>query len=105
MAVYLELFAHAAACPGSEEVCQQPNCKKTGNFFVHARSCPDWSKCRVCAKFVPVFLAHGRTCKLPRCPVPRCFEIREKIRNNEIRQQQMDRERRELMNSIYYTRK
>jgi hypothetical protein len=55
----------------------------------------------LCLQINKLLSLHARACKLEKCPVPKCHEIREQLRLMAQRQQSMDDRRRAMMNESY----
>lgn len=98
-------------------------------FLQHVMSCPTGGigkGCSQCKRIVNLFNLHARVCRNDNCGVPRCKDIRERLRYNNhvaechiissffhihmtftlcremsMRQQEMDDRRRIQMNSMY----
>eukprot|EP01031_Cornospumella_fuschlensis_P030926 gene30926-37377_t len=95
----LRLLAHASACGSAE--CVSENCSKMKRLVAHGKTCgqPD---CRSCKQISRLLDAHASSCRQDDCKVSRCSEIkRERIREMQLRQRQMDDRRRENMNDVY----
>lgn len=99
--MHLHLLKHAASCVNKE--CKSKNCRKMKEFLKHGRTCPTSVKggCPVCKRINNLLTLHARSCRTENCPVPKCLEMREQMRQIELRQQQMDDRRRAMMNSMY----
>merc|ERR1711988_372086 len=99
--LHLELLAHAATCNSTS--CTSRNCQKMKDFMRHESQCKITAArgCRLCMQINKVLALHARQCKLEKCAVPKCHEIREQIRQMTIRQQSMDDRRRAMMNDMY----
>ena len=99
--LHLELLAHAATCNSTS--CTSRNCQKMKDFMKHESTCKITAArgCRLCMQMNKLLALHARSCKLEKCPVPKCHEIRDRIRQMTIRQQSMDDRRRAMMNDMY----
>jgi hypothetical protein len=99
--LHLELLAHAATCNSTS--CTSRNCQKMKDFMRHESQCKITAArgCRNCLRMNSLLSLHARSCKLEKCAVPKCHEIRERIRQMTIRQQSMDDRRRAMMNDMY----
>merc|ERR1711968_55341 len=99
--MHLHLLKHAANCVNKE--CKSKNCLKMKEFLKHGSTCPTSVKggCPVCKRINNLLTLHARSCRVDKCPVPKCLEMREQMRQIELRQQQMDDRRRAMMNSMY----
>ena len=100
--MHLHLLKHAANCVNKE--CKSKNCFKMKEFLKHGRVCPTGVKggCLVCKRINNLLTLHARSCRTEKCSVPKCIEMREQMRQIELRQQQMDDRRRAMMNSMYH---
>merc|ERR1711998_653623 len=92
--MHLHLLKHAANCVNKE--CRSKNCFKMKEFLKHGRNCPTGVKggCLVCKRINNLLTLHARSCRTDKCSVPKCIEMREQMRQIELRQQQMDDRRR-----------
>ena len=73
------------------------------DFLKHENTCQIKAQrgCRHCIQMNKLLQLHARSCKLDKCAVPKCHEIRERIRQMTLRQQSMDDRRRAMMNDMY----
>ena len=60
--------------------------------------------CPICKRIANLIPLHARACRNEACVVPQCREIKEHLRQNAMRQQNMDDERRRMMNEMYARR-
>jgi E1A/CREB-binding protein len=97
--VHLQLLQHSSQCEG----CKSRNCQKMKEFIKHGRTCPDGIKkgCHNCKRIYNLLQLHARGCRNDNCVVFKCNEIRAHLRNMAQRQQQMDDNRRQMMNKMY----
>jgi E1A/CREB-binding protein len=54
--------------------------------------------CKICKRIWTLLRIHAQKCKDPRCKIPQCMAIRERIRQLAKQQQAMDDRRRQEMN-------
>lgn len=54
--------------------------------------------CKICKRIWTLLRIHAQKCKDPKCPIPQCNAIREKMRQLQKQQQAMDDRRRLEMN-------
>lgn len=80
VALHLQLLVHASCC--NAESCSSKNCLKMKDFLKHGNTCKDTIKkgCPLCKRIHNLLQLHARQCKLERCPVPKCREIREHVK-------------------------
>ena len=100
--LHLQLLLHSARdCVGKK--CASKNCEKMKEFLRHEPTCPVGTKkgCPTCKKVLNLLNLHARNCRVDDCPVPKCKEIKEKTRQNQLKQRQMDDRRRQMMNDMY----
>ena len=92
--LHLQLLWHASSC--SQKECKSKNCIKMRDFLRHGITCEKNQKggCAICKRIGNLLTLHARSCRADKCPVPKCREIREQIRQMQMRQQQMDDRRR-----------
>ncbi|KAL6873634.1 hypothetical protein ACP4OV_013716 [Aristida adscensionis] len=93
----LQYLAHSGACrsPG----CQYPNCRKIKALFHHGSKCQKRASggCVLCKKMWDLIRFHARTCKESHCNVPRCRDLKERMRRQ---QQQSESKRRAAINEM-----
>lgn len=100
--LHLQLLLHSARdCVG--KTCASKNCEKMKEFLKHEPTCKVGFKkgCPTCKKVLNLLNLHARSCRVDQCPVPKCMEIKEKTRQNQLKQRQMDDRRRQMMNDMY----
>jgi len=100
--LHLQLLLHSARdCIGKK--CNSKNCEKMKEFLKHEPSCKVGFKkgCPTCKKVLNLLNLHARSCRVDDCPVPRCVQIKDKIKQNLLKQRQMDDRRRQMMNDMY----
>ena len=97
--VHLQLLVHSSTCDG----CTSRNCHKMKDFIKHGQNCPYGTKkgCHNCKRIYNILQLHARSCRVDKCPVFKCVEIRAHLRNRAQIQQQMDDNRRRMMNEQY----
>ena len=96
--LHIQLIEHAAKC--TSKSCTSTNCAKMKQYLQHARVCKVKVNggCRICKRIWTLLRIHAQKCKDPRCPIPQCTAIREKMRQLQKQQQAMDDRRRLEMN-------
>jgi E1A/CREB-binding protein len=96
--LHVQLVEHASRC--NSKACSSVNCLKMKGHFRHASVCTIKAQggCRLCKRISALIRFHAQKCKDPRCPVPQCIAIREKMRQLQKQQQAMDDRRRLEMN-------
>uniref|UniRef100_A0A0A9TUP9 histone acetyltransferase n=1 Tax=Arundo donax TaxID=35708 RepID=A0A0A9TUP9_ARUDO len=95
--IMLQSLAHAVACryPG----CQYPDCRKHKALFHHGRKCLKRASggCPLCKKMWGIIQFHARACKESQCNVPRCSDLKERMRSQ---QRQSESRRRAAVNEM-----
>ena len=100
--LHLTLLVHASACTLGKD-CKSRHCQKMKEILMHVQLCKIQAKngCPICKRIQNLIPLHARNCRLERCSVPGCREIKEHLRQNAMRQQNMDDARRSMMNEMY----
>jgi E1A/CREB-binding protein len=96
--LHIQLIEHASRC--QSKTCTSTNCAKMKQYLHHARVCrvKVQGGCRICKRIWTLLRIHAQKCKDPKCPIPQCTAIREKMRQLQKQQQAMDDRRRLEMN-------
>jgi len=96
--LHIQLIEHASRCNSSQ--CQSSNCAKMKSYLQHGRVCTVKASggCKICKRIWTLLRIHAQKCKDPRCKIPQCMAIRERIRQLAKQQQAMDDRRRQEMN-------
>jgi E1A/CREB-binding protein len=96
--MHIQLIEHAAGCVSN--TCSSSNCAKMKNYLHHASICrvKVQGGCKICKRIWTLLRIHAHKCKKPKCPIPQCIAIREKMRQLQKQQQAMDDRRRLEMN-------
>ncbi|CAM9147228.1 unnamed protein product, partial [Ectocarpus fasciculatus] len=99
--IHLAVLQHSALCTVTD--CKTKNCSKMKEFLVHVVNCKTGvaKGCPSCKRIVNLLNLHARVCRNDACGVPQCPEIRVKLREMSMRQQEMDDRRRQMMNEMY----
>ncbi|PRQ51911.1 putative histone acetyltransferase transcription factor and/or regulators TAZ family [Rosa chinensis] len=76
----INAVAHAVRCPFKQ--CQYPNCRLVYALLLHGSRCQVRvpGGCLLCKKMWLLLYHHALSCKEDECYVPRCRDIREKMR-------------------------
>jgi len=98
---HMEYLTHASSC--TDPNCASRTCAKMKEFIKHEQLCQIKAHggCRLCVRINAFLTLHARSCKLETCPVPKCHETRNQMRQMAIRQQSMDDRRSAMMNEMY----
>jgi E1A/CREB-binding protein len=96
--MHIQLIEHASGCVS--KTCTSSNCAKMKNYLHHASICrvKVQGGCKICKRIWTLLRIHAQKCKKPKCPIPQCIAIREKMRQLQKQQQAMDDRRRLEMN-------
>jgi E1A/CREB-binding protein len=96
--MHIQLIEHASGCVS--KTCGSSNCAKMKNYLHHASICrvKVQGGCKICKRIWTLLRIHAQKCKKPKCPIPQCTAIREKMRQLQKQQQAMDDRRRLEMN-------
>ena len=96
--MHIQLIEHASRCKSKQ--CTSTNCQKMKNYLIHAAGCQVKVQggCKICKRIWTLLRIHAQKCKDPKCPIPQCNAIREKMRQLQKQQQAMDDRRRLEMN-------
>ena len=96
--MHIQLIEHAAGCVS--KTCSSSNCAKMKSYLHHASICSVEVQggCKICKRVWTLFRIHAHKCKKPKCPIPQCMAIKEKMRQLQKQQQAMDDRRRLEMN-------
>lgn len=99
----MQLLQHAAQCVDAKE-CKSRNCLKMKEFLKHDQTCQIKAAkgCNICKRIQNILQLHARSCKVDNCKVPSCTQIKDYLKQIEMRQQLMDDRRRVLMNDLYH---
>jgi len=99
--LHIQLIEHASRCTSAR--CSSKNCAKMKEYLQHARTCKIKvvGGCRICKRIWTLLRIHAQKCTDEVCPIPQCMIIREKMRELQKQQQDMDDRRREEMNRHY----
>jgi E1A/CREB-binding protein len=102
--LHIQLIEHASRCTSKN--CTSSNCAKMKSYLQHARSCTVKVQggCKICKRIWTLLRIHAQKCKEPKCPIPQCIAIREKMRQLQKQQQAMDDRRRLEMNRHMHQR-
>jgi len=96
--MHIQLIEHASRCKSKQ--CASTNCQKMKSYLMHAAGCrvKVQGGCKICKRIWTLLRIHAQKCKDPKCPIPQCIAIREKMRQLQKQQQAMDDRRRLEMN-------
>ena len=96
--MHIQLIEHASGCVN--KACSSSNCAKMKDYLRHASVCKKKVQggCKICKRIWTLLRIHAQKCKKPKCPIPQCIAIREKMRQLQKQQQAMDDRRRLEMN-------
>jgi len=96
--MHIQLIEHASRCKSKQ--CTSTNCAKMKSYLLHAAGCrvKVQGGCKICKRIWTLLRIHAQKCKEPKCPIPQCNAIREKMRQLQKQQQAMDDRRRLEMN-------
>eukprot|EP00602_Paraphysomonas_sp_CaronLab_P005647 CAMPEP_0185028304 /NCGR_PEP_ID=MMETSP1103-20130426/13948_1 /TAXON_ID=36769 /ORGANISM="Paraphysomonas bandaiensis, Strain Caron Lab Isolate" /LENGTH=1753 /DNA_ID=CAMNT_0027562681 /DNA_START=94 /DNA_END=5355 /DNA_ORIENTATION=- len=100
IAFHLKSLQHAAYCGG----CESQTCARMKNLLKHTQECRDGGLkqgCHNCKRIYSLLTLHARNCKLDTCRVLKCKDLKDTMRKNAMKQQQMDDRRRQMMNDMY----
>ena len=97
----LQSLVHACHCRDAN--CRLITCQKMKRLIQHSNACrrKNASGCPVCKQLIALCCYHAKTCDVPKCPVPYCCAIREKLdrqrAEQRLKQAQLMRRRMALM--------
>ncbi|CAM9342162.1 unnamed protein product [Discosporangium mesarthrocarpum] len=96
--VHMALLQHASTC--SVVDCNSENCDKMKGILKHHLVCQVGTQggCHICRRIWVLLQLHARQCTHTGCKVPRCLELKEKLRRIMLQQQAYDDRRREATN-------
>jgi len=96
--MHIQLIEHASGCVSKS--CSSSNCARMKRYLKHASTCSVKVQggCKICKRIWTLLRIHAQKCKKPKCPIPQCTLIREKMRQLQKQQQAMDDRRRLEMN-------
>lgn len=81
--MHMRLLVHASEC--AEAKCESKNCHKMKALLRHGARCTVRATggCHVCKRIWALLQIHARQCRMRReqCPVPRCPDLKEHLRN------------------------
>lgn len=100
--IHLQLLYHSANVCVNNKECNSRNCLKMKEFLKHEIECKAKvaNGCPQCKRMYNLLSLHAKQCRVENCLVPNCVAIRERLRQNQLRQQAMDDNRRSHMNSL-----
>lgn len=99
----IQSLVHASQCRDAN--CRLPSCQKMKRVLAHTKSCKKKNNggCAICKQLIALCCYHARNCKEQRCVVPYCFNIKQKLRQQEMQQrfqqQQLMKRRMQQMNA------
>jgi E1A/CREB-binding protein len=97
----LQSLVHACHCRDAN--CRMVTCQKMKRLIQHSVACrrKNAGGCPVCKQLIALCCYHAKTCELPKCPVPFCCAIRQKLERQRaeqrFKQMQLMRRRMALM--------
>jgi len=97
----LQSLVHACHCRDAN--CRLMTCQKMKRLIQHSNACrrKNTGGCPVCKQLIALCCYHAKTCDIPKCPVPYCCAIKEKLERQRaeqrLKQAQLMRRRMALM--------
>ncbi|XP_005003986.2 histone acetyltransferase p300-like [Cavia porcellus] len=78
------------ACQCRDANCPLPSCQKMKRVVNHTKGCKRKStgRCPVCRQLIALCCYHAKRCQENYCPVPFCFNIRQKLRQQQLQPRQ-----------------
>lgn len=78
------------ACQCRDASCPLPSCQKMKRVVHHTKGCKRKStgRCPVCRQLIALCCYHAKRCRENYCPVPFCFNIRQKLRQQQLQPRQ-----------------
>jgi len=82
----LQSLVHACHCRDAN--CRLIACQKMKRLIQHSGACrrKNTGGCPVCKQLIALCCYHAKTCDMPKCPVPYCCAIREKLERQRAEQ-------------------
>ena len=93
----IQSLVHACQCQDAN--CMTSSCLKMKRVVSHTRQCRQKSNggCPICKQLIALCCYHAKMCNEPKCPVPFCQSIKQKLRQQQMQQQ--------LQNSVMMRRR
>ena len=97
----LQSLVHACHCRDAN--CRLITCQKMKRLIQHSNACrrKNTGGCPVCKQLIALCCYHAKTCDMPKCPVPYCCAIKEKLERQRaeqrLKQAQLMRRRMAVM--------
>jgi len=97
----LQSLVHACHCRDAN--CRLITCQKMKRLIQHSNACrrKNTGGCPVCKQLIALCCYHAKTCDMPKCPVPYCCAIKEKLERQKaeqrLKQAQLMRRRMAVM--------
>jgi len=97
----LQSLVHACHCRDAN--CRLITCQKMKRLIQHSNACrrKNTGGCPVCKQLIALCCYHAKTCDIPKCPVPYCCAIKEKLERQRaeqrLKQAQLMRRRMAVM--------
>jgi E1A/CREB-binding protein len=103
ISLHMQLLEHASGCMIKD--CPSHNCSKMKNLLRHGATCKIRATggCSICRRIWALLQIHARQCKdvSGKCPVPRCKDLKEHLRQVRLKAQQVeDRRRRAVYKQV-----
>ena len=82
----IQSLTHACACRNAN--CRLPSCHKMKRVVAHTKVCRKKtnSGCPICKQLIALCCYHAKHCNEQKCLVPFCFQIKHKLRQQELQQ-------------------
>ena len=82
----LQSLVHACHCRDAN--CRLITCQKMKRLIQHSSACrrKNAGGCPVCKQLIALCCYHAKTCDMPKCPVPYCCAIKEKLERQRAEQ-------------------
>ena len=82
----IQSLVHACQCRDAN--CQLPSCRKMKRIVAHTKSCKRKTNggCPICKQLIALCCYHAKACNEPKCPVPFCLNIKQKMRQQQLQQ-------------------
>ncbi|MCL4122459.1 UNVERIFIED_CONTAM: hypothetical protein GTU68_034122, partial [Idotea baltica] len=99
----IQSVMHAAKCRDAN--CRLHSCSKMKRVLSHAKNCKKKNDggCSICKQLIALCYFHARNCKDQKCVIPYCYNIKQKLKQQEIQQrfqqQQLVKRRMQQMNA------
>ncbi|XP_011684735.1 PREDICTED: histone acetyltransferase p300-like [Wasmannia auropunctata] len=83
------IYALVHACQCRDANCRLPSCQKMKRVVMHTKNCKRKTKggCPICKQLIALCCYHAKHCQETKCLVPLCFNIKPKIKRQQLQHQ------------------